>query len=140
MIEICLAAGLLITPLGEAITLRWTHSIEKSVWEEDYRLQGNTLIVDSARVTSTGAGMEPPEGSILKNGAWHYTPKIPPLPSLQLRHSTYVAPYIICTKARCKTVPEWLPGLPEEAILSLEPCAEKSAQHQSDKKLVTMPE
>lgn len=136
---ICLVAGLLIMPVGEAVTLRWTHSIQKTLWEEDYRLQGGTLIVESARIQSTGAGMEVPDGASFRDGAWHYKPELPPLPELQLRHSPYVAPYTLCSQGICKTAAEWLPGLPEEAILSLLPCPSESGDDQPPEKMVTMP-
>lgn len=123
MSGICLAAGLLLAPLGETLTLRWTHSIQRIVWEEDYRLQDGALRLTSARVRGTGAGMEPPPEALLRNGAWHYTPSLPPLPVLHLRHSAHVPPYILCAKEDCKPVPAWLPGLPEDAVLELRPCA-----------------
>ena len=119
---ICLIAGLLIAPLGDAVTLRWTHSIEKILWEEDYRLEANALRIVEARVRGTGAGMEPPAGAVLRDGAWHYTPLLPPLPRLLLRHSPYVPPYILCATGDCKPVTAWLPSLPEEAVLELSPC------------------
>ena len=35
---ICLLAGSTVAPLmAGAITLAWTHSVEKIVWEEDWR-------------------------------------------------------------------------------------------------------
>jgi len=120
---ICLVAGLLLAPLGEAITLRWTHSIQKTVWEEDYRLEANALRLVAARVRGTGAGMEPPPDAVLKEGAWHYAPALPLLPQVALRHSPYAAPYIVCVAATCKPVDAWLPGLPDETVLELKPCA-----------------
>ncbi len=123
MSGICLIAGLLIAPLGEAITLRWTHSVQKTVWEEDYRLQGGALELTEARVSSTGAGMEPPAGALLREGTWHYKPSLPLLPVIALRHSPYVAPYILCSREQCKTVVEWLPSLPENVVMELVPCA-----------------
>jgi hypothetical protein len=119
---ICLVAGLLIAQFGDAVTLRWMHSIEKIVWEEDYRLEANSLRLVEARVRGTGAGMEPPEGAVLKEGAWHYTPPLPPLPRIMLRHSPYVPPYVVCGDGHCQTVNAWLPGLPDDVVLELSPC------------------
>ncbi|MDP1652722.1 MAG: DUF1850 domain-containing protein [Rhodocyclaceae bacterium] len=122
---ICLIAGLLIAPLDDAVTLRWTHSIEKIVWEEDYRREANALRLVEARVRGTGAGMEPPAGAVLKDGAWHYTPPLPPLPRILLRHSPHVPPYVVCGangEWRCQMVDAWLPGLPDDAVLELSPC------------------
>lgn len=122
MTGICLVAGLLVAQLGERITLRWTHSIEKIVWEEDYRREDNALRLIEARVRGTGAGMEPPAGAVLRDGAWHYTPALPPLPRIALRHSSYAAPYQFCIDGDCRTAAQRLPGLPDEAILELVPC------------------
>lgn len=120
---ICLIAGLLVAPLGDAITVQWTHSIEKILWEEDYRLEAGGLRLIEARVRGSGAGMEPPEGAVLRASSWHYVPRLSVLPRIQLRHSPYVRPYVICNAARCRSVTEWLPGLPDEAILELAPCS-----------------
>jgi hypothetical protein len=119
---ICLVAGLLFAPLGEAVTLRWTHSVQKTTWEEDYELRPGGLFLAEARVQGTGAGMEPPLDAVLHDGAWHYQPALPVLPSIQLRHSPYVAPYILCHANDCRTAPTWLPGLPSETVLELRPC------------------
>ncbi len=122
MSGICLIAGLLLAPLGDAVTLRWTHSIQKTVWEEDYRLNEGALELTEARVRGTGAGMEPPPDAILKDGSWHYRPDLPALPRVTLRHSPHVPPYILCTATRCQTVDAWLPGLPEDTVIELVPC------------------
>ncbi len=122
MSAICLAAGLLMLPLGEAVTLRWTHSIQKTLWEEDYRGEGKALRLTSARIQGTGAGMEPPPDAKLRNGAWHYTPALPPLPQVSLRHSPYVAPYIVCVANDCRPLPGWLHGLASDTVVNLLPC------------------
>ncbi len=120
---ICLVAGLLVAQMGDDITLRWTHSIQKTVWEEDYRREGDALRLVEARVRGTGAGMEPPADAVLKDGAWHYVPKLPPLPSIILAHSPHVSPYEICSSGRCQAINAWLPKLPEDATLALRPCS-----------------
>jgi hypothetical protein len=122
---ICLVAGLLIAQFGDDITLRWTHSVQKIVWEEDYRREGNALRLIEARVRGTGAGMEPPPDAVLQDGVWHYVPKLSPLPGMALTHSPHVPPYVLCSSGLCRSVDDWLPGLPDHAIMSLLPCAEK---------------
>lgn len=122
---ICLVAGLLIAQFGDEITLRWTHSIQKIAWEEDYHRAGNALRLIEARVRGTGAGMEPPAEAVLKEGAWRYTPKLPPLPGIALTHSPHVPAYVVCNSGQCQPVDVWLPGLPDHAIMTLLPCAEK---------------
>lgn len=125
MDAICVAAGLLIAQCGREATLRWTHSIEKIVWEEDYRSQGNCLRLSEARVRGSGAGMEPPAEAVFQNGTWHYTPGMAVFPEVQLRHSPYAAPYTLCCDGRCQPLQDWLIGQPGEAVVTLEPCQEK---------------
>ena len=72
---ICLAAGTLVATLAvNNFTLAWTHSIEKVRWEEDWRAENGALVIDLARIRGTGAGMEPPENAVLKDGVWHDRP------------------------------------------------------------------
>lgn len=122
---ICLVAGLLVVPLGEAVTLQWTHSVQKTLWAEDYRLRGDRLQLSSARVRGTGAGMEPPADAIYRDGAWHYTPALPLLPAVTLRHSPYVAPYTVCAGADCRPLPNWLPGLAADTTVALQVCPDR---------------
>lgn len=122
MTGLCLVAGLLVAQLGDDITLRWTHSIQKTVWEEDYRREGDALRLVEARVRGTGAGMEPPADAVLKEGAWHYTPQLPALPRVSLHHSLHVPPYVLCSDSDCRTVDRWLPGLADDAVIELAPC------------------
>jgi hypothetical protein len=122
MSGICLVAGLLVAALDDSITLAWTHSIQKIVWEEDYRREGAALRLTEARVRGTGAGMEPPQNATLKQGVWHYVPALPALPSVQLRHSPHTEGYRVCSGDRCRPLTEWLPGLPDETVMTLLPC------------------
>ena len=72
---LCSAAGALLVAIdAEAFTLSWTHSVEKTLWREDWRVAGETLVLDEARVAGSGAGMEPPADARLEGGAWRYRP------------------------------------------------------------------
>lgn len=119
---ICVAAGLLVAQCGREATLSWTHSIEKIVWEEDYRRQGDFLRLSEARVRGSGAGMEPPTEAVFQGGTWHYTPEMAVFPEVRLRHSPYAAPYTLCCDGRCRPITAWLPDLPSEAVITLKPC------------------
>ena len=57
MIEVCLLlAGAVAARIpDDAFTLRWTHSIEKILWEEDYQVKGKTLLMTGYRVRGSGA-------------------------------------------------------------------------------------
>jgi len=63
--------------VASAFTLAWTHSIEKTRWEEDWRLTPAGLELVEARVKGSGAGMEPPEDAVLAGGWWAWTPSLP---------------------------------------------------------------
>src|SRR5690606_25695468 len=82
MIGLCLGlAGVLWAEVPtDEFTLAWTHTIEKIRWEEDYQLPPAGLRLQAARVRGTGAGMEVPDGAVLRDGAWHYQPQLPALP------------------------------------------------------------
>ena len=55
-------------------TLSWVHSVQKTLWEERYRVDGDGLLLFEARVQGTGAGMELPPGAILAAGVWTWNP------------------------------------------------------------------
>lgn len=128
MDAICIAAGLLIAQCGREATLSWTHSIEKIIWEEDYQRQGDSLRLIEARVRGSGAGMEPPAEAVFREGSWHYIPQMAVFPEVQLRHSPYAAPYILCCDGQCRPLQDWLSGLPGEAVVTLKPCQDKGKE------------
>ncbi|MDX2155250.1 MAG: DUF1850 domain-containing protein [Hyphomicrobiaceae bacterium] len=123
--SLCLWAGSSVTALGaSAFTLIWTHSIEKSAWQEDWRLTGAGLVIEEARVTSTGAGMEPPAGAVLAGGVWHYRPALPPLAELVLATSAATAPWRLCPSGRaCLTIP----ASPDAAPARIARCPDSNA-------------
>lgn len=97
---ICVTGGTATAKLAvAAFTLAWTHSVEHVAWEEDYRVVGDGLALVEARVRGSGAGMEPPEGAVLRDGAWRYRPDLPPLPALNLARSDATADWRLCTAA-----------------------------------------
>lgn len=123
MTGICLAAGALTAALQlPAFTLAWNHSIEKIRWEEHYRVAGNRLVLDEARIRGSGAGMEPPPDARFEHGVWHYRPHLPPLEHLRLTHSPYTAGYEICTAKGCRELAALLPGMPEVAVVDVSVC------------------
>ena len=122
--SLCLAAGALSAVLAvNAFTLSWIHSIEKIRWEEDWRIEAGALVIDEARIRGSGAGMEPPDDAVLRDGVWHYRPALPPLPALRLTHSPYTAGYELCVAGRCRPLAQYLPGIDNTAVIELRPCA-----------------
>ena len=92
-------------------TLAWTHSIEKVRWEEDYAVQkGPTpgqpplLIALKARIKGSAAGMEPPDGAVLRNGWFEYTPQQTIVSELRLTRSEFTADYDWCADGRCQSM------------------------------------
>ena len=120
---LCVAAGgLVITLALESFTLAWTHSIEKIRWEEDWRVAGDSLVLVEARVRGSGAGMEPPADSVLKDGVWHYDPHVPPLHVLRLTHSSFTAGYEICSAGRCGPLAADAPRAGNGDVIELSAC------------------
>jgi hypothetical protein len=125
---ICLSAGVLAaTVAAQSFTLAWTHSIEKIRWEEDWRIAGDRLEITEARIRGSGAGMEPPAGAVLRAGIWHYRPAIAAQAALRLTHSPHAAGYELCAEGPCRPLAELLPGLPENAVVEIAPCAASTA-------------
>ena len=103
MSAVCLAAGVLYT-------LTWTHSVEKTLWEEDWLAEGGKIRIVEARVQGSGAGMEPGEGAVLKDGFWRWQPKSAPMRSLVLTLSPYVRDYRLCRSGQCQSLRDLAPG------------------------------
>ena len=82
-----LAAGKMTALAVSTFTLSWAHSVEKTRWEEDWRVTPAGLEILEARVKGSGAGMEPPESAVLKDGSWTYAPNIGARPVVRLAAS-----------------------------------------------------
>jgi hypothetical protein len=82
-----LAAGKMTALAISAFTLSWAHSVEKTRWEEDWRVTSAGLEILEARVKGSGAGMEPPESAVLKDGWWTYAPNLGARPVVRLAAS-----------------------------------------------------
>ena len=123
MIFLCLASAAFTAalPLSE-FTLAWTHSIEKIRWEEDYLVQAQGLELAQARIRGTGAGMEAPDGAVLKDGAWHYQPALHALQRLTLARSPYVTDYQLCWAGACHSMAEIVGTVDAAPTVDLFPC------------------
>ena len=88
MMSLCvLAAGKTAVLAASVFTLAWTHSVEKTQWQEDWQLTPAGLQLVSARVEGSGAGMEPPEDARLEDGWFVWHPRVPAQPQLTLASS-----------------------------------------------------
>lgn len=108
MIGLCLlVAGKTTVFAATAFTLSWTHSVEKTRWEESWRVTEAGLQVVEARVKGSGAGMEPPDGARLVDGWWVYTPQVPAQRELVLAASgTTGSGWDLCVGKACLSVGE----------------------------------
>lgn len=116
---ICILAGAKTVTLAvSAFTLAWTHSVEKVTWQEDWQVTDTGLRIVEARVKGSGAGMEPPEGAVLKDGWWIYEPQVKAVERLSLASSgATVSGWEICGGGDCLTV-----GTEQGAAIVVEPC------------------
>ena len=97
----CLMVGaaMFMLPSGQ-FTLEWTHSIEKTVWREDWIIEDDRLRLTQAAIKGSGAGMEPGDGAILRQGWWVWTPELAPVPDLLLAASGATgAGWRVCAKS-----------------------------------------
>lgn len=105
----CLVAGATVVRLAAAITLAWTHSVQKSTWQEDWRATPAGLVLDEVRVQGSGAGMEPPEGAVLEGGFYVSHPALAPQQEVILRRSGATADWQVCIANTCRPMAEFLP-------------------------------
>ena len=119
--SLCLAAGAKFAKVvATTFTLIWTHSIEKTRWEEVWRVEPGGLVLQSARIKGSGAGMEPPPHA-RKEGAWFsWSGDRQPLEKLVLARSNAVEDWRICTSYECLPF-ELLLGKGTEPV-TLYPC------------------
>jgi len=124
MIALCLAAlvgaatGRVELPDG-GFSLRWVHSIEKIEWREEWRLTDTGLIATEARIKGSGAGMEPGENAVHRDGWYIWTPYAQTLPRIILARSNAVADHRLCVGEDCRPLSAYIGG--SEAVI-LEPC------------------
>ncbi|MCQ8876046.1 DUF1850 domain-containing protein [Mesorhizobium sp. LMG17149] len=113
-----LAAGKMVTFSVAAFTLSWMHSVERTRWEEDWKVTPIGLQLVEARVKGSGAGMEPSEGAVLKNGWWAYTPTVGPQRRVILAASGATGDgWTLCSVQGCREL-----GKAAGDTIALEPC------------------
>lgn len=85
---VCLfSAGKLAVVAVTGFTLSWTHSVEKTGWQESWKVVGDRFALTEARVKGSGAGMDPGEGAQMEGGWWIWSPDLPPVAELNLTAS-----------------------------------------------------
>lgn len=108
MTALCIAgAGLAVQIAASGFTLSWTHTIEKTRWEEDWRIGPQSLFLAEARVKGSGAGMEPPSDARLRDGFYVWTPKLE-RDEVVLRRDPHAGDWRLCAGGECATIGAWL--------------------------------
>jgi hypothetical protein len=108
-LSLCLAsAGVVKTLSIAAFTLVWTHSIEKTAWQEDWHVTPGGLELVQARIKGFGAGMEPPSDARLIDGWFQWRPARPPMPEVVLGNSGAAGEWRLCVDGNCRTLSEIL--------------------------------
>ncbi|MFO1128405.1 MAG: DUF1850 domain-containing protein [Rhodospirillales bacterium] len=99
---LCVSAGAATLVVAwSTFTLSWTHSVEKTEWQEEWQVSADSLEVTRARIKGAGAGMEPPADARLEDGWWVYRPSLPPLPNLILARSDVGEEWRLCHGDDC---------------------------------------
>ena len=120
--SVCLiAAGIVAATLPTAdFTVEWQHSVQKTRWQERYRVDGTQLTLVRASVESMGAGMEPPPEARLADGRWTWEP-MRQFTELRLARSSFAPDYVICWSEHCSTLSA-LTGEEEPSVIVLRSC------------------
>jgi hypothetical protein len=120
--SLCLSAGNVTLALAvEVFSLSWTHSVERTGWREEWRVTEAGLVIDRAAISGSGAGMEVPEGAVLRDGAWHYRPELPPLPEVAFVDAGRdEGDWRLCEGSRCREVGDLVPS--RGGIFTLSAC------------------
>ncbi len=114
-----MAGAVAITLAGPDFRLEWTHSVERIGWREEWRIEPEGLRLREAAVKGSGAGMEPGEGAVLRDGWYVWTPHLPPQPELLLAASGATpGAWHLCDASECRDL-----GTMAGAAIRLRPCA-----------------
>ena len=119
--SLCILAGAgMIKIAADVFMLGWTHSVEKTRWEEDWRVGENGLKLTQARIEGMGAGMETPPDAVFDGVWWRWRPKMPALPEVLLRRSDAVPEgWRLCAAGTCMRVAD---AAETKDIVALRPC------------------
>ncbi len=98
-----IAGGKAMAVAAGVFTLGWTHSVEKTEWQERWMPTPQGLVLEEARVQGSGAGMEPGDGAHREGKWWIWTPNREPVPRLVLAASgATVSGWRLCDADGCR--------------------------------------
>lgn len=110
--------GKAVTFAAGVFTLSWTHSVEKTQWQERWVATPQGLVIREARVQGSGAGMEPGENARREGNWWVWIPALAPFPELVLASSGATGSgWTLCDAGGCREL-----GRELQAPIVLRPC------------------
>ena len=106
--SLCLVgAGVAVSIAAQSFSLSWTHTIEKTEWREEWRVDGAELLLEKASVKGSGAGMEPAAEARLEDGFYVWRPGTRQS-TLMLRRDLHAGDWTLCAQGRCDLLGVWL--------------------------------
>lgn len=107
----------MITMAAPDFSLRWTHSVEKIAWVEEWQIRGKSLALTRVAIKGSGAGMEPADDARLEDGWWVWNPGLT-LPGLTLAASGATGGgWHLCSGDTCREI-----GASAGPPITLRPC------------------
>ena len=101
------AAGAAIHVAASVFSLSWTHTVEKTLRQETWRVEDGRLILTEARVKGSGAGMEPAPDARLEGGFYVWMPD-ETRKEIVLRRDPHAGDWRLCAAGRCDALGDWL--------------------------------
>ncbi len=122
--SVCFIAGQIAKALQvTAFTLVWTHSVEKTDWQEDWQVGHDGLVLVEARIKGSGAGVDPPADARLIDGWWRWTPEPVSRREVVLARSAAVDDWRVCADGRCRTLDAMFGPAAVTGAVSMRACA-----------------
>lgn len=119
---VCFIAGAVIKAVQvAAFTLAWTHSVQKTEWQEDWQVSHEGLILVEARIKSSGAGVDPPPDARLVDGWWRWRPERVGRSEVILGHSGAAGDWRLCAHGTCADLHERL-GVAADGPVIMQRC------------------
>ncbi len=122
--DICLSlvvGASLLARLPSPITLRWRHSVEHVLIEEQWEASGQGLLLVSSSTDGLGAGIDVPAEASVVGGRWTFRPALAPQREVQLANSRFAAGYVVCWPGACAPLSDIAGG--QDRVVRMAVCA-----------------
>jgi hypothetical protein len=104
MAGLCIIVGdLTMRVAAAAFTLSWMHTVEKTRWEEHWRVEGDQLVLIEAAVEGSGAGMEPGPDAWRDGKVWRWRPRATAQAEIVLAGSEF-GTWRLCADGMCRNL------------------------------------